>query len=245
MKIRRAFIPSPGNVLVSADYSQIELRILAQMSGDKDLVGSFQRDEDVHRRTAADIYNIAPEAVTTAQRGVAKAINFGLMYGKSAFGLASELGISRTEAKDMITKYFNRYSGVKNFLDGLIEGAKAKGETATLLGRRRELRDINARNPAVRAGAERMAMNTPIQGTAADLMKLAMIRIDEELEKGKFQARLIMQVHDEVVLDVPPSEVDAVKKLVVHAMEHAFDGTLKLDIPLKVNVESGANWADL
>ncbi len=245
MKIRRAFIPSPGNVLVSADYSQIELRILAQMSGDKDLVGSFQRDEDVHRRTAADIYNIAPEDVTSAQRGVAKAINFGLMYGKSAFGLAAELGISRSEAKDMITKYFARYSGVKNFLDGLIVGAKEKGETATLLGRRRELRDINAQNAAVRSGAERMAMNTPIQGTAADLMKLAMIRIDDELEKGKFQARLIMQVHDEVVLDVPPSEVEAVKKLVVYAMEHAFDGTLKLDIPLRVNVESGATWADL
>ncbi len=244
-KIRRAFVPSPGNVLVSADYSQIELRILAQMSGDPDLLGSFARDEDVHRRTAADIYGITPEAVSDSQRGVAKAINFGLMYGKSAFGLAAELDISRTEAKEMITKYFERYAGVKQFLDRLILDAKEKGETYTLLGRRRELRDINAKNPAVRANAERMAMNTPIQGTAADLMKLAMIKIDEELIRGKFEAKLIIQVHDEVVLDVPPAELDAVKKLVEHAMTTAFDGVVELRVPLKVNIESGANWAEL
>ncbi len=244
-KIRRAFIPSPGNVLISADYSQIELRILAQMSGDKDLVGSFARDEDVHRRTAADIYGVPPSEVTTAQRGVAKAINFGLMYGKSAFGLAAELDISRTEAKEMITKYFERYSGVKAFLDRLILDAKEKGETYTLLGRRRELKDINAKNPAVRANAERMAMNTPIQGTAADLMKLAMIRIDEELTRGKFRTKLIIQVHDEVVLDAVPEEVERVKALVENAMVNAFEGRVKLDVPLRVNVETGENWAVL
>jgi len=244
-KIRRAFIPSPGNVLISADYSQIELRILAQMSGDKDLVGSFQRDEDVHRRTAAQMFDVPPESVTTEQRSAAKAINFGLMYGKSAFALASELEISRTAAKDMIAKYFERYSGVKAFLDGLILSAKEKGETGTLLGRKRELRDIHAKNPAIRAGAERMAMNTPIQGTAADLMKLAMIRIDDELTKEKLDAKLIIQVHDEFVLDVPKAEVEKVKALVTHAMEHAFDGVLVLDIPLKVNVETGETWADL
>jgi DNA polymerase-1 len=244
-KIRRAFIPSKGNVLLSADYSQIELRILAQMSGDKDLIGSFQRDEDVHRRTASEIFGVKPEEVTDKQRSAAKAINFGLMYGKSAFALAAELEISRTEAKDIIAKYFARYSGVKTFLDGLILGAKERGESSTLLGRKRELRDINAKNPAVRAGAERMAMNTPIQGTAADLMKLAMIRIDEELTKQKLAAKLIIQVHDEFVLDVPLAEVEKVKALVVHAMEHAFDGVVKLDIPLKVNVETGPTWADL
>lgn len=244
-KIRRAFIPSPGNVLIAADYSQIELRILAHMSGDQELLASFQKDEDVHRRTASEIYAIKPEDVTTEMRGAAKAINFGLMYGKSVFGLAAELEISRTEAKDMITKYFERYHGVKRFLDGLILEAKEKGETATLLGRRRELRDINAKNPAVRGNAERMAMNTPIQGTAADLMKLAMIRIDEELTRGKFKAKMIIQVHDEVVFDTPPDEVDRVKALVVHAMENAFKGIIKIDVPLRVNVESGANWADL
>jgi DNA polymerase-1 len=244
-KIRRAFIPSAGNVFISADYSQIELRILAQMSGDRDLVASFQRDEDVHRRTAAQIFDVTPEKVSDEQRSAAKAINFGLMYGKSAFGLAEELGISRTEAKEMITKYFERYSGVKSFLDGLILGAKEKGESTTLLGRKRELRDINAKNPAMRAMAERMAMNTPIQGTAADLMKLAMIRIDDELTRGKFETKLVLQVHDEFVLDAVPAEVDRVKNLVVHAMEHAFDGVIKLDIPLKVNVSTGSNWAEL
>lgn len=244
-KIRKAFIPSPGNLLVSADYSQIELRILAQMSGDKELVASFQKDEDVHRRTASEIFGVEPDAVTTQQRGVAKAINFGLMYGKSVFGLAAELGISRTEAKEMITKYFERYSGVKQFLDRLIIDAKEKGETATLLGRRRELRDISSRNPAVRGNAERMAMNTPIQGTAADLMKLAMIRLDDALAKGKFKAKLVIQVHDEVVLDVPPEELEAIKKVVTESMENAFEGLVKLTVPLRVNVESGKNWAEL
>jgi DNA polymerase-1 len=244
-KIRRAFIPTKGNVFISADYSQIELRILAQMSGDKDLIGSFQKDEDVHRRTASEIFEVKPDQVTDEQRSAAKAINFGLMYGKSAFGLAEELEISRTEAKNMITKYFERYSGVKNFLDGLIVGAKEKGESSTLLGRKRELRDINAKNPAMRAQAERMAMNTPIQGTAADMMKLAMIRIDDELTRGKFEAKLVLQVHDEFVLDTPKAEVEKVKALVVHAMEHAFDGVLDLVIPLKVNVATGATWADL
>jgi DNA polymerase-1 len=232
-------------VLISADYSQIELRILAQMSGDKDLIGSFQRNEDVHRRTASEIYGVAPEAVTESQRSAAKAINFGLMYGKSAFALAEELEISRTEAKEIIGKYFARYSGVKSFLDGLILHAKEKGETTTLLGRKRELRDINAKNPAMRAGAERMAMNTPIQGTAADLMKLAMIRIDDELTRGKFATKLIIQVHDEFVLDAPKDEVPSVKVLVTRAMEHAFDGLVKMDIPLRVNVEVGPTWADL
>lgn len=244
-KIRKAFIPSPGNVLVSADYSQIELRILAQMSGDRELVASFQKDEDVHRRTASEIFGIPPDAVSTEQRGVAKAINFGLMYGKSVFGLAVELGISRTEAKEMITKYFERYSGVKQFLDRLISDAKEKGETATLLGRRRELRDISSRNPAVRGNAERMAMNTPIQGTAADLMKLAMIRLDEALEAGGYKTKLVIQVHDEVVLDVPMDELEAVKKVVTTAMENAFEGLVKLTVPLRVNVESGKNWAEL
>lgn len=244
-KIRRAFIPTAGNVLISADYSQIELRLLAHMSGDKELLASFNRDEDVHRRTASEIYGIKPEEVTDTQRGVAKAINFGLMYGKSVFGLAAELGISRGEAKEMITKYFERYSGVKRFLDGLILEAKEKGETATLLGRRRELREINAKNPAIRGNAERMAMNTPIQGTAADLMKLAMIRIDEELVRGKFKAKMIIQVHDEVVIDTPLDEVDRVKRLVVDAMENAFKGVVKIDVPLRVNVASGTNWADL
>lgn len=244
-KIRRAFIASPGNVLLSADYSQIELRLLAQMSGDKDLVDSFQKDEDVHKRTASEIYGVKPADVTSEQRSVAKAINFGLMYGKTAFGLAQELDISRGEAKEMIDRYFLRYSGVKQFLDGLIEQTRERGWTATLLGRRRDLPDIRAKNPAIRANAERMAMNTPIQGTAADLMKLAMIRLDEKLSKAKKKAKLIIQVHDEVVVDCPKDEIEEVRAIVIESMEKAFDGVIELDLPLRVNVAQGENWMDL
>lgn len=240
-KIRRAFIPSKGNLLLSADYSQIELRILAHMSGDPDLTGSFQREEDVHRRTASEIFEIAPEKVDDRQRGIAKAVNFGLMYGKSAFGLAQELRISRAEASDVIKRYFERYSGVKRFLDGLIIGAKERGYVETLLGRKRHLPDIRSKNHAVRQNAERMAMNTPIQGTAADLIKIAMIRIDEELEKRKLKSKLIIQVHDEVVLDCPKDEAKEVEALVVSLMENA----MKLDVPLKVNSALGENWMDL
>lgn len=241
LKIRRAFIPSEGNLLVSADYSQIELRLLAHMSGDPELVGSFQRDEDVHRRTASEIYGIKPENVTDRERSIAKAINFGLMYGKSAFGLAQELKISRKEAADMIQKYFERYAAVKRFLDGQIEQAREKGYATTLSGRKRRLHDINSKNHAIRANAERMAMNTPIQGTAADLMKLAMIEIDHELMARNFRSKFIIQVHDEVILDCPKDEVAKVQKMITEVME----GAMKLDVPLRVNSASGASWMDL
>ena len=244
-KIRRAFIPSPGNVLVTADYSQVELRLLAEMSGDPELVRSFQAGEDVHRRTASEIFHVSVDAVTSQQRGVAKAINFGLMYGKSAFGLAAELGISRTEAKDYITRYFDRFRGVKNYLDTVIIEAGERGSVSTLLGRRRILRDIRSSNPAVRAGAERLAMNTPIQGTAADLMKCGMIRVQEGLKRLGGKARMIIQVHDEVVIDCPREEVGSVRSVVVEALEHAFDGFVKVSVPLSVNVEIGDNWMDL
>ncbi|MBL7716161.1 MAG: DNA polymerase I [Bdellovibrionales bacterium] len=240
-KIRKAFLPSPGNVLVSADYSQIELRLLAHMSGDRDLVDSFNRNEDVHRRTASEIYGIAPDQVDDQKRGIAKAINFGLMYGKTPFGLAAELGIPQKEAKEMIGKYFARYSGVKRFLDRLIQDAKETGVSHTLLGRRRLLRDINAKNPMLRNMAERMAMNTPIQGTAADLIKMAMISLDEKLSEKGFRSKMIIQVHDEIVLDCPKDEEEAAKKLVIETME----GAMNLSVPLSVNAASGQNWMDL
>jgi DNA polymerase-1 len=240
-EIRRAFIPSDGNVLMSADYSQIELRILAHMSGDKELTRSFLKDEDVHRQTASELFSIPPEKVDDKQRDIAKAINFGLMYGKTVFGLAQELKVSRTEAKAIMDRYFERYSGVKKFLDGLITGAKEKGWTSTAAGRKRVLADLKSANPMVRANAERMAMNTPIQGTASDLMKLAMQKIDAELIKRGLKSKLTIQVHDEVVLDCPKNEVEEVKRLVVDAME----GAMKLSVPLKVNVEVGANWGEL
>jgi len=241
LRIRRAFVPSEGNVLVAADYSQIELRLLAHMSGDPELIHSFRNDEDVHRRTAGEIFGVPPEKVDDRQRGIAKAINFGLMYGKTAFGLAQELKISRREAQDTIDRYFRRYHHVKRYLDGLILFAKEKGYVTTLSGRKRPLPDILSRNAAVRANAERMAMNSPIQGTAADLMKLAIIELDHRLSGGKYEAKLIIQVHDEVVLDCPASEVAAVQKLVVEVMENA----MHLDVPLRVNAASGPSWYDL
>ena len=240
-KIRRAFVPSQGCVLLSADYSQIELRLLAHMSGDKELCASFNRDEDVHRRTAAEIFSISPEQVDDRQRGIAKAINFGLMYGKTPFGLSQELHISRKEAQETIDRYFERYNGVKRFLDRQIIDAREKGYCQTLLGRKRPLPNITSRNAAIRANAERMAMNAPIQGTAADLMKLAMIELDHELEKHRYHSKLIVQVHDEVLLDCPREEAEAVQALTIKVLENA----MKLDIPLRVNAAVGENWMEI
>jgi DNA polymerase-1 len=241
LKIRRAFVASPGGLLLSADYSQIELRILAHMSGDVELTKSFLKEEDVHSRTAGEIFGVKPEQVDDRQRGIAKAINFGLMYGKTAFGLAQELKIPRKEAADVIDRYFKRYSGVKKYLDEVVLVAREKGYVTTVLGRKRPLRDITNSNQMMRNNAERMAMNSPIQGTAADMMKLAMIEIDRRLSEGRFKSKLTIQVHDEVVLDCPKDEIPAVKKLVVEAME----GAMKLSVPLKVNAAVGENWSEL
>jgi DNA polymerase-1 len=240
-RIRRAFVPESGNVLVGADYSQIELRLLAHLSGDEDLVRSFRADEDVHRRTASEIFHVDAKSVDDRQRGIAKAINFGLMYGKTPFGLAQELKIPQKEAREIIDRYFQRYSGVKRYLDGLISGARERGFAETLLGRKRKLPDLASRNPAVRGNAERMAMNTPLQGTAADLMKLAMIELDQRLAREGFRARITIQVHDEVLLDTPRDEVAAVEKVVTEVME----GVHPLSVPLRVNAASGASWQDL
>jgi DNA polymerase-1 len=239
--IREAFIAEEGNVLISADYSQIELRILAHLSGDDALVDSFLKDEDVHRRTASEIFKIQPEAVNDQQRGIAKAINFGLMYGKSAFALAEELDISRSDAKNMITQYFIRYAKVKEFLDDTIEFAKQHGYVATLLGRKRLLPEIRSSNHMVRGNAERMAMNSPIQGSASDLIKLAMIQLQKRLEDEKFKSRILLQVHDELVLEAPQNEVEKVSALVREVME----GAQVLKVPLRVNVGVGKNWAEL
>jgi DNA polymerase-1 len=241
LRIRRAFVASPGNLLISADYSQIELRLLAHMSGDTELTHSFQNDEDVHRRTASDIFEIPANDVDDRQRSIAKAINFGLMYGKTPFGLSQELKISRKEAQEMIQRYFQRYHAVKTFLDAQIQGAKEKGYVLTLLGRKRKLADILSKNAAIRNNAERMAMNSPIQGTAADLMKLAMIQLQERLKKGAYRSKLIIQVHDEVLLDCPKEEAEEMKALVINVMENA----MKLSVPLRVNAAIGKNWMEL
>jgi DNA polymerase-1 len=240
-KIREAFIASGGSVLLSADYSQIELRILAHMSGDPVLVDSFIRGEDVHRRTASEIFHKSPEAVSDQERSFAKAINFGLMYGKTVFGLAEELKISRGESKKMIDQYFTRYAGVKEFLDEQVARARDLGFVTTLLGRKRALPEIKSSNPAVRANAERMAMNSPIQGTASDLIKMAMVKLHRELKAQNLRSRILLQVHDELVLECPEEEVQAVSAITTRVMESA----LTLRVPLQVNTGTGPNWAAL
>lgn len=241
-RIRQLFVAAPGCVLISADYSQIELRILAELSRDPDLVDSFQKRQDIHRRTAAELYHVEQEKVTDEMRAVAKAINFGLMYGKTPFGLSQELGIPRSEAQDMITRYFTRYAGVKNYLDQCILKARENGYVETIFGRRRYLKDIRSQNHAVRTMAERLAMNSPIQGTAADLMRLAMLDVHETL-KGT-SSRMLLQVHDEVVVESPRQEAVGVAIQIKQALENAWSKRREHVVPLDVNVTSGENWLD-
>jgi DNA polymerase-1 len=235
-EIRAAFIPRDGWKLVVADYSQIELRLLAHMSKDPVLVEAFRNGEDIHTRTAAEVMGIPPLLVTADARRAAKAVNFGIVYGISPFGLAAQLGIPRIEAERYILSYFERYAGVKAFIDDTIADVRRTGITRTLLGRERPIPDMNSRNPNARGFAERTAVNSPLQGTAADIIKIAMIRIDRELQKR--QARMLLQVHDELVLEAPPDELEEVKALVKREMENAF----ALEVPLLADVGSGDNW---
>ena len=237
-EIRRAFIAEQGASLLSADYSQIELRVLAHMSQDQSLIRTFQEDEDVHTRTASEIFGLPREEITSEMRRKAKAVNFGIIYGISAFGLAQDIGVSNSEAKRYIDNYFARYPGVREFLDRTIEEAKTKGSVFTLLGRRRFIPELASSNAAVRSFGERMAVNTPIQGTAADLIKLAMINIQKRLKREERRSKMILQVHDELVFEVPDPEIDAMKKLAREEME----GVLKLVVPIKVDMGVGKNW---
>ncbi len=239
-RIREAFVPEPGYRLVAADYSQIELRIMAHLSADEGLLNAFAKGEDVHRATAAEVFGVALDAVSGDQRRSAKAINFGLIYGMSAFGLARQLGIDRGQAQDYINLYFERYPGVRTFMDATRLQVREKKFVETVFGRRLFLPDISSSNHARRQGAERAAINAPMQGTAADLIKLAMLAVDEWLTKENHDARIIMQVHDELVLEVPEADVKAVgKKLAVLMSEVA-----ELAVPLKVDVGTGSNWAE-
>lgn len=239
-EIRAAFIPRPGWKLMVADYSQIELRLLAHMSRDPVLVEAFRNGEDIHTRTAAEVLGVPPLLVTPEQRRNAKAVNFGIVYGISPFGLAAQLGISRGEAEMYIKNYFARYSGVKKFIDATIAEVRQTGVTKTLLGRERPIPDINSRNPNSRGFAERTAVNSPLQGTAADLIKLAMVRIDRELQTRQYHAAMLLQVHDELVLEAPPEEIEPVAALVKREMEHVH----RLEVPLLVDVGTGTNWRD-
>ncbi len=239
-EIRSAFIPRHGWVMISADYSQIELRILAHCSEDPILIDAFIRDEDIHTRTAEEIFGGLPGMMTPELRRQAKVINFGILYGMSAFSLSKELGISQKMAKAYIDQYFTRYRGVKAYTEKTIAIARQTKKTSTLLGRIRLLPDINSSNNNVRSFAERIAVNTPIQGTAADLIKIAMIQMDAELEKNGFKAAMLMTVHDELVFEAPKDEVDALTSCIRTIME----GVWKLKVPLKVNIAAGSNWAE-
>jgi DNA polymerase-1 len=239
--IRRAFVAPEGSVLVSADYSQIDLRALAHISGDPVLIKTFLAGGDIHASTAAEIFHVAPSAVSSEMRRSAKAINFGIVYGQSAFALAQSLSIPMEQAKEFITKYFERYAGVRTWIDATLAEARKTGVVATLAGRRRNIDDINSPNAFTRGFAERAAMNTPIQGTSADIIKQAMIHVDRDLEKSGLATRMLLQVHDELVFEVPKSELDRVLPLIRRAMESAY----RLKVPLVVDMKMGVNWNDM
>ena len=237
-RIREAFIAPRGHHIVSADYSQIELRIMAHISGDPGLQRAFGEGMDVHRATASEVFAVTPDQVSAEQRRYAKVINFGLIYGMSAFGLAQNLGIERVTAQAYIDSYFSRYPGVKRYMDQTRDKARADGYVETVFGRRLWLPEIRSSNPQRRAGAERAAINAPMQGTAADLIKLAMIAVQGWLDASAMSAKLIMQVHDELVLEVPDSEVALVQDKVRELMQ----SVTRLEVPLVVDVGVGRNW---
>ncbi|MBK6822533.1 MAG: DNA polymerase I [Saprospiraceae bacterium] len=241
-EIRKAFIPRDENHLIfSADYSQIELRLIADISNEEAMMEAFIKEQDIHRATAAKVYGIPYEAVTSDQRRNAKTVNFSILYGAGSTNISRQLGISRTEAKELIDQYFNTYTGLKKYMSGVVEAARSDGFVKTLLGRKRVLRDINSKNALARTNSERVAVNTPIQGTAADLIKLAMIKIHDRLLKENLQTKMILQVHDELVFDVLKTELKQVQEMVVYEMKNAIPG---LRVPLEVGLGSGNNWLE-
>lgn len=239
-EIRKAFIPTEGWRFISADYSQVELRLMAHFSQDENLLKAFREDKDVHSATASTLFGVSIDDVTSDMRRRAKTINFGIIYGMSVFGMSERMGISRNEAKDFIDSYFANFSGVKRYMDDVVEKAKKDGYVETLLHRRRYLPDINSKNGNVRGFAERNAINAPIQGTAADIIKIAMVRIDERLRRENMKAEMILQVHDELNFNCPPDEVERLKVILREEMEGAY----KLDVPLRVDIGEGENWLE-
>ena len=238
-EVRKAFVPrSEDHIILSADYSQIELRIMAELSQDENMLEAFTLGHDIHKATAARVYGVPLEEVTSDQRRNAKAVNFGIIYGQSAFGLSQNLGISRKEAAEIIDQYFAQYKGIKNYMSKAVESAKEKGYAETILKRRRYLRDINSANMTVRGFAERNAINAPIQGSAADMIKIAMIQIQKDIEGQNLKGKMIMQVHDELVFDVPNNEVDTFKQIITERMTKAIE----LRVPIEVEIGEGSNW---
>jgi DNA polymerase-1 len=237
-EIRRAFVADSGNLLISADYSQIELRILAHYSKDEALLEAFSKGEDIHLRTAAEIFGVQADEVSAEMRRQAKAINFGIIYGMSSFRLAKDLGIPQKTGREIIERYFERYQGVRSYVEEMPKTGREQGFVATLFNRKRFLPDLKSRNRNIRQFAERTAINTPIQGSAADIIKLAMIRIDAELERRSLPARMIMQVHDELVFEGEAGSAQEVAQLVQDEME----SVASLEVPLVVEAGIGANW---
>lgn len=239
-EIRRAFIADPGDLFMSADYSQIELRLIACLSHDPDMIAAFNENDDIHRATAAKIYHLHPQEVSDDQRRNAKTANFGIIYGISAFGLSERLGIPRAEAKELIDGYFRTYPHIREYIENAIAGAREKGYVETVKGRRRQLPDINSRNAVVRGYAERNAVNAPLQGSAADIIKIAMIDIDREIKRRGLASRMIMQVHDELIFNIKPDELAEMQQLIISRMENAWHG----DVPLKVEAGVATNWLE-
>jgi DNA polymerase-1 len=240
-QVRKAFVPRDDqHVLMAADYSQIELRIIAALSKDEGMLAAFLNNEDIHQATAAKVFNVPLEEVTRTQRGNAKTVNFGIIYGVSAFGLSQQTDLNRTEAKELIDTYYATYPKLRNYIHEQVDFARDNGYVTTVLGRRRYLKDINSQNAVVRGAAERNAVNAPIQGSAADIIKLAMIAIQSKLESENWKAKMLLQVHDELVFDVPKEEVEALQKMVKNEMENAFS----LDVPLVVDMGIGTNWLE-
>ena len=237
-RIRKVFIPREGCVFVDADYSQIELRVLAHMSQDEKLIEAYRQAEDIHRITASQVFHVPFEEVTPLQRRNAKAVNFGIVYGISSFGLSQDLSISTKEAKEYIDRYFETYPGIKGFLDGLVSGAKAQGYVTTMYGRRRPIPELKSSNYMQRSFGERVAMNSPIQGTAADIIKIAMIRVHDRLREEGLKSRLILQVHDELLIEAYEEEAERVEQILQEEMQQAAE----LDVPLEIDMHRGRNW---
>jgi DNA polymerase-1 len=240
-RIRQAFIPEDGWRFVAADYSQIELRILAHFSEEPALVDAFQRGEDIHTRTAAQIMGVPPDGVTADMRRLAKVVNFGILYGLSGFGLSQAVSIGRAEAQKFIDDYFASHPRVRAYIDRVVGEGRTQGYVSTLLGRRRYLPELGARNPVARNAAERMAANAPIQGTASDIIKLAMVRLAPVLTERGLRSRMVLQVHDELLLEVPDDETKAVRQLLPEVME----SVVTLAVPLRVDVKEGRDWAEV
>ena len=240
MKIREAFISRENYILLAADYSQIELRIMASLSKDKSMLEAFNQNIDIHSATAAKVYKVALEDVTRVMRSAAKSVNFGIIYGISAFGLSQNISVSRKEAKQIIDQYFEEFPGVKDYMDLSIQKAREQEYVETIFGRRRYLKDINSRNAVMRSAAERNAINAPIQGAAADIIKIAMIDIDKKLKEMELNSKMLLQIHDELIFDVHPDELVTIKKVVIKSMSEAC----QLEVPLIVDVGVGANWLE-